>query len=324
MKKEIVLTIWILLLVMNLPAEAGDFIVEGRLGIGTITPSQQFEVTNPYTTFQVMDSQANGMLVNSVNAKRVATYGLTRTTDYDENDFGMAMDLSATRSGGVKNIDGLGATLAITHSSSQTGVLGGTAANFVFQVGAPSGSGNVYINSITGFGYALNRRYNIPSGLNYYVTNSYGAQYGIYDGGSNTGGVVYVTNHFGNKIKDYLNSGGRRVNITNLYGLYIEKMTGGSSKNMGIVLAGDGIGADLVLGLNNETKLYGNAGNLILDTSGKVGIGTTNPTEKFEVTGAIKVADTASQCTSANAGAIKFESPNFFGCNGTDWVQLNN
>jgi len=56
----------------------------------------------------------------------------------------------------------------------------------------------------------------------------------------------------------------------------------------------------------------------------KVGIGTTTPAEKLDVQGAIKVANTSSQCNSTNAGTIKFVSPNFLGCNGADWVQLNN
>lgn len=78
----------------------------------------------------------------------------------------------------------------------------------------------------------------------------------------------------------------------------------------------DGESNDGVMGyMEDEDAFYFNE---------KLGIGTTTPAEKLDVAGAIKVADTSSPCNSANAGTIKFVSPNFFGCNGTDWVQLNN
>ncbi|RJQ51884.1 MAG: hypothetical protein C4526_08975 [Nitrospiraceae bacterium] len=68
----------------------------------------------------------------------------------------------------------------------------------------------------------------------------------------------------------------------------------------------------------NDNLLYLDAG---LE---RVGIGTAAPAEKLEVAGAVKVSNTASQCSPANAGTIKFESPDFKGCNGTEWVKLNN
>lgn len=57
MKKAIVLMIWILLFGINLPAEAGDFIVEGRLGIGTTTP--------PGAKLDVLSTDAVGLNITA-------------------------------------------------------------------------------------------------------------------------------------------------------------------------------------------------------------------------------------------------------------------
>ncbi|MBI4681101.1 MAG: hypothetical protein HY753_07885 [Nitrospirae bacterium] len=109
-----------------------------------------------------------------------------------------------------------------------------------------------------------------------------------------------------------------------LAGLVIDKQTSGTN-NYGIILNGDGAGADLVMGADRETKLYGSDGDFVIDTTGNVGIGTTAPVEKLEVAGAIKVAGAASSsCTSSNEGTIKYVSSHFMGCTSSGWVQLDN
>lgn len=293
---------WIIILIIGLSligfnyAGAGDLIVDGKVGIGTETPNASLDVrgsavfnedggdydfriegktdpnlflvdANPGTVN--ITGGAPGIFkwmlfrVNGTDVKRAAQYGTTRTFDYDENDFGLALDVVATRSGGVNGLTGMSGVLQITHDSTPPGtVAGGSATSFVFQIGAPSGSGTVNINTVKGFNYALNRRFNIPSSLTYNVNNSYGAYYWVHDGGTSIGGKVNVTNHYANYIADYSNTNGARmVDITNLYGLYIEKLRGGIN-NYGIVLAGDGAGADIVFGPNKNTSIYSNSGEL--------------------------------------------------------------
>ncbi len=92
--------------------------------------------------------------------------------------------------------------------------------------------------------------------------------------------------------------------------------------------SGDG-GSNLIFKTQSPTP--GTNPNLTLPTekmriqaNGNMGIGITTPSEKLEIAGAIKIGTTTSTCTSANYGAIKFESDNFYGCKSTGWVLLNN
>jgi|SRR3989344_682761 len=55
---------------------------------------------------------------------------------------------------------------------------------------------------------------------------------------------------------------------------------------------------------------------------GNVGIGVTNPATKLDVNGAIKVGDFAT-CGATEAGAIRYNSGTFQGCNGTTWIALS-
>ena len=48
------------------------------------------------------------------------------------------------------------------------------------------------------------------------------------------------------------------------------------------------------------------SGSNVYRSSGSVGIGTTDPSEKLDVNGAIKVGDTTSSCDAEHRGVIKF------------------
>lgn len=71
-----------------------------------------------------------------------------------------------------------------------------------------------------------------------------------------------------------------------------------------------------------EFRFRTNAGAnqaMIITATGDLGIGTTMPDEKLEVSGAIKIGDTAN----SNEGAIKYVNNTFQGHDGTDWVPFN-
>lgn len=60
-------------------------------------------------------------------------------------------------------------------------------------------------------------------------------------------------------------------------------------------------------------------------TGPKVGVGTYTPQSKLDVNGDIRVGETTAPCSTANEGAIRYESSSkkFQGCNGSNWVPLN-
>ena len=79
----------------------------------------------------------------------------------------------------------------------------------------------------------------------------------------------------------------------------------------GTVAIGSGsYGAPILLGSNNNNK---------------VGVGgITNPKAKLDVRGEVIVGSEYGNCTSDNAGAIRFESGHFYGCTYSGWKQLDN
>ena len=60
-------------------------------------------------------------------------------------------------------------------------------------------------------------------------------------------------------------------------------------------------------------------------TGPKVGVGTYTPQSKLDVNGDIRVGGTTASCSTANEGAIRYESSlkKFQGCDGSNWVPLN-
>ena len=54
-------------------------------------------------------------------------------------------------------------------------------------------------------------------------------------------------------------------------------------------------------------------------------MGTYTPQSKLDVNGDIRVGGTTASCSTANEGAIRYESSlkKFQGCDGSNWVPLN-
>ena len=71
---------------------------------------------------------------------------------------------------------------------------------------------------------------------------------------------------------------------------------------------GMGSGEDIfrIVNTNGSNAITSNNNGLILNSSGDIGIGTTNPTEKFEVTGAIKVSGPNANNYQYNAGFFDY------------------
>ncbi|MFA6329163.1 MAG: fibrinogen-like YCDxxxxGGGW domain-containing protein [Candidatus Micrarchaeia archaeon] len=59
-------------------------------------------------------------------------------------------------------------------------------------------------------------------------------------------------------------------------------------------------------------------------TSGNVGIGTTAPASKLQVSGGeIQTGTSGTACSGSNAGAIRWSGSHFYGCTGSFWIQLD-
>lgn len=99
------------------------------------------------------------------------------------------------------------------------------------------------------------------------------------------------------------------------------------NKDMGTATAGQpdnivaiGNGMSLANTQQDNVILLGKTGS----DSPKIGMGTYQPQAKLDVAGGVRVADDTSACTSANAGTIRYDGTNFYGCTSSGWKQLNN
>ncbi|MGZ3771812.1 MAG: tail fiber domain-containing protein, partial [Bdellovibrio sp.] len=71
---------------------------------------------------------------------------------------------------------------------------------------------------------------------------------------------------------------------------------------------------------NNTGSQWTTSGLNVYYNTGNVGIGTTTPSIKLEVTGAVKFGMDSTTCSAAIAGAQRYNSGNMEYCNGTAWT----
>lgn len=88
-----------------------------------------------------------------------------------------------------------------------------------------------------------------------------------------------------------------------------------------IIAIGHGITIDSTTPATDNTIILGNS----TATGPKVGVGIYIPQAKLDVNGDIRVGGTTASCSTANEGAIRYESSSkkFQGCDGSNWVPLN-
>ena len=87
-----------------------------------------------------------------------------------------------------------------------------------------------------------------------------------------------------------------------------------------VVAIGNQMNGLAVSNTDSDTILLGQTGS----GAPKVGMGTYQPQSKLDVNGEVRVGTENGNCTSNNAGAIRFDGSNFYGCNGSTWKQLDN
>lgn len=155
-----------------------------------------------------------------------------------------------------------------------------------------------------------NGEYNIAFGYNTMPLN---------EGGSNN---IAIGHNSANQIVD-----GSYNTVIGTGGSYINNGNG----NISIGNSGDGTDTaslDNIIAIGHgitpttdNTIVLGNS----TATGPKVGVGTYTPQSKLDVNGDIRVGGTTASCSTANEGAIRYESSSkkFQGCNGSNWVPLN-
>lgn len=298
MKKTVLalLLVGFLLIGVNVFA-AGDLIVNGKLGIGTDTPNTKLDVRGSAVfnedggdyDFRIEgDTESNLFFVDAGNDRigfgtntpdRPITFdgtnnsvyfGLTNNTT--TSGYKLAFRVLAKHTGAGVNptlrasdylvaYDGTGATggsiISLQNRISYRGEgtlasVTGASNSFAFNTSAAGTTyviGTVVLNSVSMGTFGENTK----DGT---VTNYYGFKAG---GGAGGSGSLSGTNWRQAYFQDFPDYGGT---ITNTTGLWIDKMTRGGAFNAGIVLAGDGVGADIVFGPNQEARIFSSSGEL--------------------------------------------------------------
>ena len=183
------------------------------------------------------------------------------------------------------------------------------------------GNSSIYVNNGD-----LSGQHNMALGYNSMhsngdITGNYNVAIGynvLHGGASGITGSFNVAIGYGNSS---YNLGAGNGNIAILSGNGID--TPGVMDNAVIIgSASWGPLQDGTVAIGNNT--YGSP--ILLGSSGnKVGVGgITTPKAKLDVRGEVIVGSEYGNCTSDNAGAIRFESGHFYGCNGYTWKQLDN
>ena len=293
MKKAVLILTVSILMMAGGAYGAGDLEVSGKLGIGK-TPVYPLDIVST-------DQRA----INIVTTKTA--------TGWEQGAVNISVTDSQT-SGAKGNIGGLvvsythDGSMLTNHFASRISMgLAGTGsttldagkiaqtASIVFKGDSTTGAGYNYTNP---YAYAFASRASIMTlgTKTHYIRNIGGLQ--ILHSYDNSIRTLSAENLYGiivGDISQYSSAG--LDSVANAGGIQVNKQTdsaGGRIGNLqGIWLNGDGAGADLVLGANKETRLYGSSGDLIIDTAGKMGIGTTNPTAKLQVAGGDAYTSTA-------------------------------
>jgi hypothetical protein len=304
MKKEaLILITAIVMIMLNAIAEAGDFIVEGNVGIGTTTPGAKLGVAAQdeaglNVTVTKTGTGYTGYLSGAKYVFTDATENVHPSFEGDVTPDGnlSGMDINFTHSGSeVTNHVAALTNMTLSGSGTSTGDWGKVGHAYSVYFKGSTGNGYNYTNP-NAYAFALRAMIGTNQTRTHYIRNIGGLQ--ILHSYDNSNRTLSAENLYGIIVGNISQYGSDGLNmVTNAGGIQINKQTdsaGGRISNIqGIWLNGDGVGADLLLGANKETRLYGSLGNFIVNTAGNVGIGATNPTAKVEVAGGDAYTSTA-------------------------------
>jgi hypothetical protein len=225
MVKKILLIMLVFLIIGATAYAAGDLMVNGNLGVGTSLPNAKLHIDNIGTSPALRGySTVNGATSSVTNLQgRLTLSGADFNGAYSGFDTAV-WHSSQNDSTPINGFIGLGASIMLNGKGTFT----------------------KNIDSIRLMLYSMNTMQTDPEST-YNITDFYG--FDMANSLSSGSGTINVTN---SKLINLDNISGTRWNVTNQYGIFIEKQTSGITTNYGLVLDGDGIGADVAFGYYDD------------------------------------------------------------------------
>lgn len=213
----------------------------GYFGIGTNTPGAKFEETSTDLQFNIVFTSNSTVTAPAFATTKGMQNSLFLDSAINNNVYNfVAIDGGVTikeTGGAIGDVMGFQNTIKIDNN--------GTATTY----------DNIYgiSNGISQFGTNGNQT----------ITNYYGLKSFLNYSGT---GTLSGTNWYHAYFADFAATGGT---ITNVTGLWIDKQTLGTN-NYGIVLNGDGAGADIVLGSAQDIQIYGTSSDNSITTTAEI------------------------------------------------------
>ena len=273
----------------------------GNVGIGTTNPEFKLALDNDggilakgtYNSGAILSTAGAGARLIWYPRKAAFRAGRVTGTQWDEGNIGndsLAVGYNPKASGNYSIA--LGATA--TASGNSAIAISGDTSTVSGANGVLIGFGNVYAPYGVGIGWGptVGSSGSAAVAIGYYpvANGAYSVALGNYVNTSSTSNNSVV-------IGNGVNTNNRLVN---------------------------NIAGSIMFGTNSTVPTVFISQGSGVGTTGKVGIGTTTPAVKLDVAGAVKIADTLSDCDSAHEGTIKYVSSHFYGCTDTGWKQLDN
>ncbi len=112
-----------------------------------------------------------------------------------------------------------------------------------------------------------------------------------------------------------------RLTDTNLANSYIAIDNGANASAYRIVSSFTPPGS-IANARNIEIQAGNTSNQLVVHTSGNVGLGASNPVARLEVNGGVKLANDSASCTSSKAGTVRFDGTNYLVCRSNAWFVL--
>ena len=298
---------------------SGNTTIPGSVGIGTTNPTSKLHVVgNSLITGTIV--VGSGVTINASGI--IASAGIVTASQFVSTVATGTAPFTVASTTEVANLKSASATTATT-------------------AGALVTANNYQVNSLGIGTNIINTRITIggTTGLSFSDTNiriGYGLN-NVYTGASITSGErnIFIGDGAGESTSSgqyntFLGTQAGRNNQTGSFNLFLGHQAGlnPNSGNSNIIIGHDVLGPPIDNGSNQLVIGFGNTSWITGNSSGNVGIGTTNPTEKLYVNGNTKITGTVTLVGIGTLGSngigakyISTESPSD-GSDGDVWYRV--